>query len=201
MGLLQLIETAGAELSRWAGEHPVRAVLAVVAVVIFSTVTVKRLELPVYKWVHNWVRDWLNARLDGLGKRLNAGLDSKVSSLTETVAVQSQLLAQLSTELQEQKATADRRRADDYRREILRFNREIMEGDALDRESYVEILAVIDRYDGYCTEHPDYPNSRATAAIQNIKTHYQHRLKVGFCKEVTHGQNHRFPGGPADQCS
>ena len=197
MGLLQLIEVAGEAWSRWAGEHPVRAVLAVVAVVIGSTVTVKRLELPVYKWA----RDWLNARLDGLGKRLNAGLDSKVSSLTETVAVQSQLLAQLSTELQEQKTTADRRRADDYRREILRFNREIMEGAAPDRESYVEILAVIDRYDGYCTEHPGYPNSRATAAIQNIKTHYQHRLKVGFCKEVTHGQNHRFPGGPADQCS
>ena len=108
-----------------------------------------------------------------------------MSSLTETVAVQSQLLAQLSTELQEQKSTADRRRADDYRREILRFNREIMEGAAPDRESYVEILAVIDRYDGYCTEHPGYPNSRATAAIQNIKTHYQYRLKVGFCKEVT----------------
>lgn len=180
MGLLPLIEEVGEAWSRWAGAHPVRAVLAVVAVVIGSTVTVKRLELPVYKWA----RDWLNARLDGLGKRLNAGLDSKVSGLTETVAVQSQLLAQLSTELQEQKATADRRRADDYRREILRFNREIMEGAAPDRESYVEILAVIDRYDGYCTEHPGYPNSRATAAIQNIKTHYQHRLKVGFCKEV-----------------
>lgn len=180
MSLLQLIETAGTELGRWAGAHPVRAVLAVVGVVIGSTVTVKRLELPIYKWA----RDWLDARLDGLGKRLNTGLDSKVSGLTETVAVQSQLLAQLSTELQEQKATADRRRADDYRREILRFNREIMEGAVPDRESYVEILAVIDRYDGYCTEHPGYPNSRATAAIENIKTNYQHRLKVGFSKEV-----------------
>lgn len=181
MALLQLIEAVGEAWSRWAGAHPVRAVLAVVAVVIGSTVSVKKLDLPVYKWA----RDWLNARLDGLGKRLNAGLDSKVSGLTETVAVQSQLLAQLSAELQEQKATADRRRADDYRREILRFNREIMEGAAPDRESYVEILAVIDRYDGYCTEHPGYPNSRATAAIENIKTHYQHRLKVGFYKEVT----------------
>lgn len=180
LGLLQLIEAAGAAWSRWAGEHPVRAVLAVVAVVIGSTVSVKKLDLPVYKWA----RDWLNARLDGLGKRLNAGLDSKVSSLTETVAVQSQLLAQLSTELQEQKATAARRRADDYRREILRFNREIMEGAAPDRESYVEILDLIDRYRIYCKEHEKYPNSRANAAMKNIEYHYQHRLKVGFCKEV-----------------
>ena len=181
MSLLQLIETAGTELGRWAGAHPVRAVLAGVGVVIGSTVTVKRLELPIYKWA----RDWLNARLDGLGKRLNAGLDSKVSCLTETVERQSVVLAALEEKLREQEITADRRRADDYRREILRFNREIMEGAAPDRESYVEILAVIDRYDGYCTEHPGYPNSRATAAIQNIKIHYQHRLKVGFCKEVT----------------
>ena len=126
MGLLQLIEAVGETWSRWAGAHPVRAVLAVAAVVIGSTITVKRLELPIYKWA----RDWLNARLDGLGKRLNAGLDSKVSGLTETVDVQSQLLSQLSDELQEQRATSDRRRADDYRREILRFNREIMEGAA-----------------------------------------------------------------------
>ena len=181
MGLLQLIEAAGAAWSRWAGEHPVRAALAAVAVIIGSTVTVKRLELPVYRWA----RDWVNRRLDSLGKRLNAGLDSKVSSLTETVERQSVVLAALEEKLREQEITADRRRADDYRREILRFNREIMEDAAPDRESYVEILAVIDRYDGYCTEHPGYPNSRATAAIENIKTHYQHRLKVGFCKEAT----------------
>ena len=181
MSLLQLIETAGTELGRWAGVHPVRAVLAVVGVVIGSTVTVKRLELPIYKWA----RDWINARLDGLGSRLNAGLDVKVSGLTATVERQSAVLAALEEKLREQEATADRRRADDYLREILRFNREIMEGATPDRESYVEILEVIDRYDGYCTEHPGYPNSRATAAIENIKTNYQHRLKVGFCKEAT----------------
>ena len=146
MGLSQLIEAVGEAWSRWAGAHPVRAVLAVVAVVIGSTVTVKRLELPIYKWA----RDWLNARLDGLGKRLNAGLDSKVSSLTETVERQSAVLAALEEKLREQEITADRRRADDYRREILSFNREIMEGRIPDRESYVEALAVIDRYNDYC---------------------------------------------------
>ena len=185
MGLLQLIEAVGEAWSRWAGEHPVRAVLAVVAVVIGSTVSVKKLDLPVYKWA----RDWLNARLDGLGKRLNAGLDSKVSSLTETVERQSAVLAALEEKLQAQESTADRRRADDYRREILRFNREIMEGAAPDRESYVEILRRIDRYEGYCREHPEYPNSRSEAAIRNIIKHYDNRQKVGFNQEVMNGQN------------
>ena len=181
MTISQLIDAVRAAAGQWAAEHPLRAAAVVLCTIIGSTVTVKRLELPVYKWA----RDWLNARLDGLGKRLNAGLDSKVSILTATVERQSAVLEALEEKLQAQEATADRRRADDYRREILRFNREIMEGAAPDRESYVEILAVIDRYDGYCTEHPGYPNSRATAAIQNIKTNYQHWLKVGFCKEVT----------------
>lgn len=180
MTILQLIEAAVAAAGQWASGHPLRAAAVVIAVIIGSTVTVKRLELPIYKWA----RDWLNAWLDGLGSRLNAGLDAKVSGLTATVERQSAVLAALEEKLREQEATADRRRADDYRREILRFNREIMEGAAPDRESYVEILAVIDRYDGYCTEHPGYPNSRATAAIENIKTHYQHRLKVGFSKEA-----------------
>lgn len=55
MGLLQLIEAVEEAWSRWAGEHPVRAVLAVVAVVIGSTVTVKKLELPVYRWARDWI--------------------------------------------------------------------------------------------------------------------------------------------------
>ena len=197
MTLLQLLELAGEMAAAWSGRHPIWTTLIIIGALVGSTVTVKKLELPVYRWA----RDWLNARLDGLGKRLNAGLDSKVSSLTATVAAQSQLLAQVTAELQDQKDTADRRRADDHRREILRFNREIMEGAAPDRESYVEILDLIDRYREYCREHEKYPNSRADAAMKNIEYHYQYRLKVGFQKEAIHGQNHRFPGGPADQCS
>ena len=55
MGLSQLIEAVGEAWSRWAGAHPVRAVLAVVAVVIGSTVSVKKLDLPVYKWARDWI--------------------------------------------------------------------------------------------------------------------------------------------------
>lgn len=58
MGLLQLIEAVGEAWSRWAGAHPVRAVLAVVAVVIGSTVSIKKLDLPIYKWARDWIVDW-----------------------------------------------------------------------------------------------------------------------------------------------
>lgn len=181
MTIYQLIEAVMAAVGQWWVEHPLRAAAVVVMVLIGSTVTVKRLELPVYRWA----RDWVNRRLDSLGGRLNAGLARDVSGLAETVAQQSQLLTVLTQELQAQKVTADRRQADEYSREILRFNRKIMEGGAPDRESYVEALAVIDLYNDYCREHPEYPNCRAEAAVENIRTHYQHRLKVGFCKEAT----------------
>ena len=179
MHLIQLIETAGEAWSRWAGEHPIRAVLAVAGVIIGSTVTVKRLELPIYKWA----RDWLNTRLDGLGRRLNATVEAKLEAQSTEIATLRTEVHELRKVQQEQEATADRRRADDYRREILRFNRDLMEGAAPDRESYVEALLIIDRYELYCQSHPEYPNSRATAAVQNIKTNYQHRLTVGFCQE------------------
>ena len=174
MSILQIVEAAVAAAGGWMAEHPIRAALAVVGVLLGSTVTVKRLELPIYKWA----RDWLNARLAGFGQRINAQVSADVAALTTVVG-------QLSQELQEQKATADRRRADDYRREILSFNREIMEGRIPDRESYVEALAIIDRYHDYCRENPDYPNSRADAAIRNIKTHYDRRMKAGFRMEDT----------------
>lgn len=143
---------------------------------VLGTVTVKKMELPVW----GWARDWINARLAGIGQRMNAQVSADVAALTGTVEVLTETVGALSQELQAQKTTADRRRADDYRREILRFNREIMEGAAPDRESYVEALAIVDRYNDYCREHPDYPNCRAEAAIRNIKTHYDRRMKAGF---------------------
>lgn len=179
MSILQIIEEARAAAGGWISEHPVRAVLAMLGVLLGSTITVKRLELPVYRWA----RDWINARLAGFGQRINAQVSADVAILTETVGSLAETVQTLSEELQEQKSTADRRRADDYRREVLSFNREIMEGRHPDRESYVEALAIVDRYNDYCREHQDYPNSRATAAIENIKQHYQHCLVVGFHKE------------------
>lgn len=180
MTMLQMIEAAGVAAGGWAAEHPVRAVLVMLGVLIGSTVTVKRLELPVYRWA----RDWLNARLDGLGRRLNATVEAKLEAQSTEISTLRTEVHELRKVQQEQEATADRRRADDYRREILRFNRDLMEGAAPDRESYVEALLIIDRYELYCQGHPEYPNSRATAAVQNIKTNYQHRLTVGFCQEV-----------------
>lgn len=165
MGLLQLIEAVGEAWSRWAGAHPVRAVLAVVAVVIGSTVSVKKLDLPVYKWA----RDWLNARLDGLGKRLTASLMAKID---EIAAEQKKLSERLEGHIGE----AEQNWATEKRRHILGFSTGLANGTAYDFEAFRQVMVSIDEYEAYCREHPDYPNSMATGAIQHIRDEFQHFL-------------------------
>ena len=179
MTLLQILSLCWAEVSGWAASHPVKAVLVSIGIAVGSSVTAQRLELPVWRWA----REWLNKRLDGLGKRLTASLMAKIEKQGQEIDKLKTTVGQLLEAQQKAEATADRRRADDYRREILSFNREIMEGRIPDRESYVETLIIIDRYHDYCRENPDYPNSRADAAIRNIKTHYDRRMKAGFRME------------------
>ena len=180
MSILQIIEAAVAAAGGWVEEHPILAVIVVVGVLLGSSITVKRLELPVYRWA----RDWLNKRLDGLGKRLTASLMAEIEKHGQEIDTLKKTVGQLLETQAKVEATADRRRADDHRQEILRFNLALMEGSYPDRESYVEILRRIDRYEGYCREHPEYPNSRSEAAIRNILKHYDNRQKVGFNQEV-----------------
>ena len=45
------------------------------------------------------------------------------------------------------------------------------------RESFIEILAVIDAYEDYCRSHPDYKNNRCICAVANIKRVYNERLQ------------------------
>ena len=153
--------------------HPVPAVILLL---LGGTITLKKMELPVWEVCTAWINGWL----DGLGKRLNASLAKEIERQGAELSAMQSVVGQLQETLAAHELIADRRRADDYRRDILRFNREIMEGCKPDRESYVEALTLIDRYCEYCREHPDYPNSRATAAIENIRQHYQQCLLVGF---------------------
>lgn len=180
MTLLQIFSLCWAEVSGWAGAHPGKAVLVCLGIAVGSSVTAQRLELPVWRWA----RDWINKRLDGLGKRLNASLTAKVEEQRQRISTMETVVGQLLEAQAKAEATADRRRADDHRQEILRFNLALMEGSCPDRESFVEILRRIDRYEGYCREHPEYPNSRSEAAIRNIIKHYDNRQKVGFNQEV-----------------
>ena len=72
----------------------------------------------------------------------------------------------------------DERNADTLRMRILHFNNELLRGDRHTREDFIEILAVIDAYEQYCKNHPNYRNNRASHAIANIWRVYDERLKL-----------------------
>lgn len=71
----------------------------------------------------------------------------------------------------------DERDADLHRNRILVFNNELLRKIPHTREDFIEILAEIDEYERYCTEHPRYKNNRAVHATANIKRIYDDRLK------------------------
>ncbi|MBR2890372.1 MAG: hypothetical protein IKC09_08875 [Oscillospiraceae bacterium] len=83
----------------------------------------------------------------------------------------------IKSEMAKQKAEADKREADGWRADILRFNMELVKHTKHTREDYIEILDIIDKYETYCDAHKDYENNRAVHAVANIERCYDDRLK------------------------
>lgn len=95
-------------------------------------------------------------------------------------AINAEVLAELERtriKLDNHIKTDDERAADMHRARILRFNQELIRSIPHTREEFVEVLTEIDRYQRFCREHPDYPNSRAVHAIANIGRVYDERLQ------------------------
>lgn len=79
--------------------------------------------------------------------------------------------------LEEHISVDDERNADGHRQRILQFNNELLRDIPHSREDFIEILAEIDFYENFCTEHKEYKNSRCVHAITNIGRVYDERLK------------------------
>lgn len=95
-------------------------------------------------------------------------------------AINAEVLAELEQtriRLDDHIKTDDERAADMHRARILRFNQELIRQIPHTREEFIEVLTEIDRYQKFCREHPEYPNSRATHAIANIGRVYDERLQ------------------------
>lgn len=95
-------------------------------------------------------------------------------------ALNAEVLAQqkeTQKKLDEHIKVDDERNANLLRTQILRFNDELIEDRKHTPEHFIEILAIIDDYENYCRDHPDYKNNRCTHAVANIKRVYDERLK------------------------
>lgn len=95
-------------------------------------------------------------------------------------------LAEIKSKLDKHITMDDRRTADGHRARILHFNNELLRDIDHTKEEFIEVLAEIDAYEHYCSEHPEYPNNRAVLAIENIQEVYKERLKKhDFLQEGT----------------
>lgn len=104
-----------------------------------------------------------------IGRALNKDVLDRLGTLENE---QQEIKAQMSA----QKALSDKREADGWRAEILRFNLELVKHTKHTREDYIEILDIIDKYETYCETHKEYENNRAVHAIANIERCYDDRL-------------------------
>ena len=104
------------------------------------------------------------------GRALNAEVMAEIKKIE---ARQKQTQDQLANHIR----VDDDRNADSHRQRILQFNTELLRDIPHTREDFIEILADIDFYEQYCSEHKDYKNSRAVHAIANIGRVYDDRLK------------------------
>ena len=106
-----------------------------------------------------------------LGRAING-------EVLESVAEAKKAQKETRRALDEHIRADDERNADTLRMRILHFNNELLRGDRHTREDFIEILAVIDAYEQYCKNHPNYRNNRASHAIANIGRVYDDRLKL-----------------------
>lgn len=104
-----------------------------------------------------------------IGKVLNKDVLNKLDKMEET---QTQTIHRLDKHIR----IDDERNADWHRARILQFNTELLRKLPHTDEDFHEMLYNIDSYERYCTEHPEYPNSRAIHAIKHIESVYDERL-------------------------
>ncbi len=114
------------------------------------------------------INPW-SAMAKAIGRLINADV---LAELGDVKAAQAETQRRLDGHIR----VDDERDADKHRERILQFNNELLRDIPHTREDFIEILGEIDKYEQYCRDHPEYPNSRAVHAIANIGRVYDDRL-------------------------
>lgn len=104
------------------------------------------------------------------------GKKTRDSAQAQTEATQNQI-AEVNSALRAHIKEDEDDKARNARYRILRFYDELCEGRRHSESHFEDILDDIDRYEQYCSTHPDYKNSRGRVAMKNIQLTYE-RLKT-----------------------
>ena len=83
------------------------------------------------------------------------------------------LISNLDKKIDKLQCSSDQGMAYTWRYRILRFDDEIRHGEKHSKEHFDQIIEDIDKYEDYCRDHPEFPNSKVVFAIRNIKNVYK----------------------------
>lgn len=146
-----------------------QTVLGAVLVFLLSLIKIPKIELNIWGWLGKAIRTGLNKDILAELKDMNADLLHVKDELKE-------FRGEVDTFRQEfldYKEEDEENRIAQSRQQILIFNDEILQETRHSKERFDNILAEIDKYEKYCSEHPNYANNKAVLAIKNIKKTYE----------------------------
>lgn len=103
-------------------------------------------------------------------RSLNAEVLAEIKQLKED-------LSTTKTDLADHIHDADYNRATEWRASIIAFSDELRIGVRHSEEMFDEVLRTVDKYEIFCRDHDDYPNSKAVTAIKRIRDSYAERLE------------------------
>lgn len=129
-----------------------------ILVVILSLFQVAKIPINPWTAIFSWI-----------GKQFSHEVISKVDSINKDLKSMQQDITALKEEDLKTAALNSR-----YR--IIRFADEIYHGQNHSHEHYKQILYDITIYEGYCDQHPDFPNQIAVSAIKQIKNKYEDHI-------------------------
>lgn len=89
-------------------------------------------------------------------------------------------IAEVKKDLLSHKRSDEEHRANMSRTRIIHFSDELRRGVLHSEESFNNILDDIDAYENYCKKNNEYVNSKADAAIRNIKEIHDSCLRGEF---------------------
>jgi len=135
-------------------------------IIIFSLIKIKPLEINIWSWI-----------LRKIGKAFQGDMIDAFNSLSKKVDNLEEKIDDLDNRLTEQDEKNTEEWILDARRNILIFSDEIYDGRYHSREHFEEILSMIDMYEDYCDEHPNFENNKALTAIQRVKDVYKDCLE------------------------
>ena len=141
-----------------------------IAILLLSVVQISPIKIN--PW--SWVATHLGRALTGESCKMMAGHMDQIDEMLGEI--KSDVRA-LEKKLEEAENKSDEDRAVTARVRILRFNDELLAERDHSKESFDQVLADIDTYEGYCSTHPEFRNNKSIMSIRNIKRVYAIRLE------------------------